>query len=791
MQQIWLLLLNKEFMHAYEHGIIILCGDGIRRRVFPRFLVYSADYPEKCLVACIKQLAMCCCMRCYCKKSKISSLGMIRDMKTRILKIRIDSVAIQQKIEFTRRLIFEKGFGVRSAAVKRMLDPISITPIRSAFSIQLAKFGVNHYVLFAPDFLHEWELGVWKAVFIHILRLLVALGNDAIQEFDKRFRATPTFGSDIIRRFCSNVSSQKRIAARDYEDLLQCILPVLEGIFPKRQNEMLADLVYTMAYWHSHAKLRLHTESTLNEFEEISKQVGQLLRKFEKGMCRKYITKELPREINARGCRAANLASKGQVQTSRRQVREARTVKFSFNTYKAHSLPDYPNTIRRLGTTDNYSTQSGELEHKRPKGFYAKTSRKNFVVQIAKYERRQRLLHSIGERIAAKYPAMVTRPEKRRKITHNNRGAKSTLKVGFNEIEPLPASSINDRYHISADQRLHIDITNLITSNREDMAFKDFYQDLQGHILSRLTGRDYDGEDFDFSLAERASIRIEQNRLYKHKVVRVHYTSYDMLRSTDSINPRVPDHANILLHGSEGEFWYARVIGIFHVNVRLDSEEEYRRMDILWVRWYGEDKNWVHGPSVKRLPRLGFIPHDQPAPFGFVDPADVVRAAHLIPAFAHGKTDCYLPPSQAARSPSENDKDWTYQYVNIFVDRDTFMRHRGGGVGHQVIKDVETLGVVEEVEEEVEEQVEEDAPSDDEDLENEIIMYGYEEDDEYDDEDEDEHAEYFGDGADIAIQFDEVNRADDEEAEERETELGPEDGEYEDEHDGYFGYAPL
>ena len=44
---IWLLLLDPEFMYAYEHGMIILCGDSIRRRLFPRFFTYAADYPEK------------------------------------------------------------------------------------------------------------------------------------------------------------------------------------------------------------------------------------------------------------------------------------------------------------------------------------------------------------------------------------------------------------------------------------------------------------------------------------------------------------------------------------------------------------------------------------------------------------------------------------------------------------------------------------------------------------------------------------------------------------------------
>src|ERR1700689_286472 len=37
----------------------------------------------------------------------------------------------------------------------------------------------------------------------------------------KSFRQVPTFGADTIRRFSSNVSELKRLAARDFEDILQ------------------------------------------------------------------------------------------------------------------------------------------------------------------------------------------------------------------------------------------------------------------------------------------------------------------------------------------------------------------------------------------------------------------------------------------------------------------------------------------------------------------------------------------------------------------------------------------
>lgn len=47
MQAIWRILLDDDFMDAYENGIVIMFPDGIQRRLFPRFFTYSADYPEK------------------------------------------------------------------------------------------------------------------------------------------------------------------------------------------------------------------------------------------------------------------------------------------------------------------------------------------------------------------------------------------------------------------------------------------------------------------------------------------------------------------------------------------------------------------------------------------------------------------------------------------------------------------------------------------------------------------------------------------------------------------------
>lgn len=53
MQKVWSLLLNDDFVTAYVHGIVLTCGDGVKRRIFPRFFTYAADYPEKYVIMII------------------------------------------------------------------------------------------------------------------------------------------------------------------------------------------------------------------------------------------------------------------------------------------------------------------------------------------------------------------------------------------------------------------------------------------------------------------------------------------------------------------------------------------------------------------------------------------------------------------------------------------------------------------------------------------------------------------------------------------------------------------
>ncbi|KAG1770570.1 hypothetical protein EV702DRAFT_926507, partial [Suillus placidus] len=132
-------------------------------------------------------------------------------------------------------------------------------------------------------------------------------------------------------------------------------------------------------------------------------------------------------------------------------------------------------------------------------------------------------------------------------------------------------------------------------------------------------------------------------------------------------------------------FWYAQVLGAFCINVLHVGPNARNRspqsIEVLWVRWLGVEPQYHWGFREGCLPKIGFIP-DSPAAFGFIDPSLVIRACHLIPAFAsHCTNDLLRHGPSAARLPGEVD-DWASFYVNIFADRDMFCRFACICIGH-------------------------------------------------------------------------------------------------------------
>jgi len=171
----------------------------------------------------------------------------------------------------------------------------------------------------------------------------------------------------------------KRLAARDFEDLLQvtivqhwsyreltltkqCAIPVFELLLPPEWNEPLLDLLFELAMWQGLAKLRMHMDTTLGFLNTSTTRLGRFLRHFIKETEKEFETRDLPSKEAARGRRKAQQAekqgpSRAAVLTPRRGTDGPKIWHFNFQTYKLHALGDYVEAIRQFGMTDNYTTQ--------------------------------------------------------------------------------------------------------------------------------------------------------------------------------------------------------------------------------------------------------------------------------------------------------------------------------------------------------------------------------------------------------------------------------------------------
>jgi hypothetical protein len=191
-----------------------------------------------------------------------------------------------------------------------------------------------------------------------------------------------------------------------------------------------------------------------------------------------------------------------------------------------------------------------------------------------------------------------------------------------------------------------------------------------------LLDKPWSGDETEFTYEQLSRVTFCNDAIYRHKVLRVNYTTYDVRRAQDSLNPRT--HADFMVLAQEDNingslphpYWYGRIIGIFHADVRYlgpsSRSMDSQRMDFLWVRWFRRDLSYNAGFHAKRLHRIEFVSGENPEAFGFVDPSQIIRAVHLIPAFMHGRTSELLGPS-IARQPKENDEDWRFYNVALYV----------------------------------------------------------------------------------------------------------------------------
>ena len=124
----WQHILDGDFITAYCHGIIVTCYDGQKRRFYPRIFTYSADYPEKILLASIKNLGAFPCPRCRVLMKDVPAMGKKRDRANRIRTARNDDEARRNHISKARSLIYDDHHPVTSTLVEAHMADGSLIP---------------------------------------------------------------------------------------------------------------------------------------------------------------------------------------------------------------------------------------------------------------------------------------------------------------------------------------------------------------------------------------------------------------------------------------------------------------------------------------------------------------------------------------------------------------------------------------------------------------------------------------------------------------------------------------
>ncbi|KIY48733.1 hypothetical protein FISHEDRAFT_65631 [Fistulina hepatica ATCC 64428] len=205
---VWEHLLDNDFLHVYQYGM---------HRVYPRIFTYSADYPEKVLLATICDKGLCLCPQCLVPKQNADLMGQVNDMKQQQSKTRKYA---KESVDATCDWIYCLGYGICSTAVEAVLKLTSSVPTQNAFAKHLNIEPANIPVV---DLMHEFKLGVWKALFTHLICLLYVAEphGSLIETLDERFWQIPTFSVDTICQFSNNVSAMKKLTAWDFEDMLQ------------------------------------------------------------------------------------------------------------------------------------------------------------------------------------------------------------------------------------------------------------------------------------------------------------------------------------------------------------------------------------------------------------------------------------------------------------------------------------------------------------------------------------------------------------------------------------------
>ncbi|KAL1684462.1 hypothetical protein GGG16DRAFT_68253, partial [Schizophyllum commune] len=327
--------LVETLVDAGTTGVEMTCADGWVRRVFPILSAYIADYPEQCLVACIRENS---CPRCTVAPNRRGVDPEPRPVTT-----------VWRDHDKTMAALKAHADRTDSTAFKTL----NLRPV-DPFWQNLPNCDI--FSCMTPDLLHQLHSGVfsehaakWAKQAISIHRGdEVTTANEQTNELNSRFRVMPSHWS--LRHFKKGISHTTQWTGKERKNMEKVYLGILDGATDVRVIHAMRGLLDFTYYAHFEA----HTDTSL-----------------------------------------ANMDAAWVALHKNKHVFEELGIRTHFNISKLHNIKHYVDAIRSRGTADGFNTEATERLHiDFAKMGYRASNHKQYLSQMTRWLARQEAIWS-------------------------------------------------------------------------------------------------------------------------------------------------------------------------------------------------------------------------------------------------------------------------------------------------------------------------------------------------------------------------------------------------------------
>ncbi|KZV76152.1 hypothetical protein PENSPDRAFT_598761 [Peniophora sp. CONT] len=204
---------------AGRDGVYMTCADGFNRRCYPLLAAYIADFPEQCLITCVKANR---CSSCRVDPDKRGNLtdSLYRDTDETL------------------------------AGLAQTPRPDDLRNVPEPFWAHLPL--VNVFGCITPDILHQLHKGVFKD------HLFTWTSKDVEREIDDRFARVPPYPG--LRVFQKGLTSISQWTGNEYRQMEKVLIAVLCGMHDDLRVIRAARAILDFIY---HAQYPSHTSTSI------------------------------------------------------------------------------------------------------------------------------------------------------------------------------------------------------------------------------------------------------------------------------------------------------------------------------------------------------------------------------------------------------------------------------------------------------------------------------------------------------------------------------------------------